>query len=159
MHRLLCQKVHQPYRPSFAFSSQNRFSKLSHNEAPDGRGLTFVPDKSWIRIDCITQSHSLFPLSHRRIVIGTPRGQLSPSLEDEIRHCHVPHKYLNEWLRCCLYPDGVNRWCSICVKPTLEQFHWDHLAVSHRLTVPLAAYLLTGLQYNNSHYIHLITPS
>jgi len=90
-------------RPSLAFPSQNRFFKLSHKEAPNGRRHTFVSDKS------LTVLHNHLRFFHS-LIDAPPSASITGNFLHfwrTLRHCHVPHKYLNERLRCCLYPSSV----------------------------------------------------
>ena len=64
--------------PVICFSSCIRFSGLSCDKRPVGRGLTFVPGDVETRIFAITAKHSLFPTSCARTAISLPRGRLSP---------------------------------------------------------------------------------
>ena len=51
---------------SFAFHPHERFSKLSRDVPPIGRGPTFVSGNVKICIRAITARHSLLPISHSR---------------------------------------------------------------------------------------------
>ena len=59
------------------FSSLQRFSRLSRDERPVGRGPTFVSGNVQTRIRPITGRPSLFPTSQTRTAIGVPHGTLS----------------------------------------------------------------------------------
>ncbi len=62
---------------------------LSRNEAPVGRGLTFVPGNVQTRIRLITRRHSLLPTSQARTPVGSPHGSLSLASEGGIQGFHV----------------------------------------------------------------------
>ena len=63
---------------------------FSRNEAPVGRGLTFVPGNIQTRIRLITTRHSLLPTSQARTPMGSPCGSLSLASEGGIQGFHVP---------------------------------------------------------------------
>ena len=65
----------------FLLSPFKVFCARSRNEAPVGRGLTFVPGNLETRIRPITGRHSLLPTSQARTSISSPYG--SPSLAGE----------------------------------------------------------------------------
>ena len=71
------------------FSSCCRFSRLSCDERPVGRGRTFVPSDD-TRIPTVTVGHSLFPTSQTRTALGAPSDTLSQSRLGTVRGFHVP---------------------------------------------------------------------
>ena len=92
-------------RVVICLSSYGRFSKLSCNERPVGRGLTFVPGNVETRIRTITARHSLLPTSQTGIPMGAPCGLLS--LAGEIPGFHVPLQK-SAGLGACCRPGGVS---------------------------------------------------
>ncbi len=91
-------------RVVICLSSCRRFVKLSCDERPVGRGLTFVPGNVETRIHAITARHSLLPTSQTGIPMGSPYGLLS--LAGEIPGFHVPLQK-SAGLGACCRPGGV----------------------------------------------------
>src|ERR1700674_1877642 len=83
-------EAHAPVlQRSFAFHPHERFSKLSRDVPPIGRGPTFVSGNVKTCIRAITTRHSLLPISHSRTTIGRT---LRPAVSRRraIRGFHVP---------------------------------------------------------------------
>ncbi len=108
-------------RVVICLSSYGRFSKLSCNERPVGRGLTFVPGNVETRIRTITARHSLFPTSQAGIPMGAPCGSLSRA--GEIPGFHVPLQK-SAGLGACCRPGGVSvtRAQKLTTLPTSSTF-------------------------------------
>ncbi len=81
------------------FSSCWRFYKLSCDERPVGRGLTFVPGDVQTRIHTITAWHSLLPTSQAGTPIGSSCDSLS--LAGGVPGFHVPLKKYAGLGACC----------------------------------------------------------
>ena len=78
-----------------------QFFMLSRNEAPVGRGLTFVPGNVKTRIRLITRRHSLLPTSQTCTPMGSPHDSLSLASEGGIRGFHVPFLKCAGLGACC----------------------------------------------------------
>ncbi len=85
--------------------SYGRFSKLSCDERPVGRGLTFVPGDVETRIRAITTRRSLLPTSQAGTPMGSPCGSLS--LAGEVPGFHVPLQK-SAGLGACCRPGGIS---------------------------------------------------
>lgn len=89
---------------SICFPPHQRFSELSRDVPPIGRGLAFAPGNVKTRIRSITERHSLFPTSYTRTAMGRLCSLLSP--KGAIRGFHVPlAKHIG--LGACCRPGGV----------------------------------------------------
>jgi hypothetical protein len=85
-------RTHQSGGPApvvICFSSCRRFSILSCDERPVGRGRTFVPGDV-TRIHAVMAWPSLLPTSQTRTAMGEPNGTLSQPRLGAIRGFHVP---------------------------------------------------------------------
>ena len=91
--------AHASVAASICIPPHERFSKLSRDAPPVGRGLTFVPGNVQTRICAITAQHSLIPTSYSHTAIGRLCSLLSP--KGAIRGFHVPPKEVH-WVRCLL---------------------------------------------------------
>ncbi len=113
-------------RVVICLSSCRRFVKLSCDERPVGRGLTFVPGDVETRIHAITAWHSLLPTSQTGTPIGSPCGLLS--LAGEIPGFHVPLQK-SAGLGACCRPGGVSvtRAQKLRTLPTSSTFWFKRL--------------------------------
>src|SRR6202521_5060676 len=94
-------EAHAPVlQRSFAFHPHERFSKLSRDVPPIGRGPTFVSGNVKTCIRAITARHSLLPISYSLSTIGRPCGLLSS--EGERYGVSTFHAKKSYRLRCLL---------------------------------------------------------